>query len=330
MRLVGTRYGQVAVTHSALCIVNSAFDRIGHGVGEAFDIAAALFTTQAAWLDDVLHSARPAVAPPPPAVFDSVDPASVAALHAGLWNHIFERFAEHPQDNTAFTALIRRRLEANGLDRTFFTGKRCADLGCGGGRFTLTMRDLGAADLWGVDIAERNIAFLQRQADEAGASNLHLVRASIDDTGLPAGAFDVVVLNGVAHHAADLGAVLTEAARITRPGGMLWLFVVGAFEGPLYRVNQHVKDVMRHIPVEIAVDVLNQAGLPPHRFNISLDCMYAVYYFRPAAMIRHALHAAGFADIRDQVTIPGVDIAETLAARLGSRDIRLLATRADH
>jgi 2-polyprenyl-6-hydroxyphenyl methylase / 3-demethylubiquinone-9 3-methyltransferase len=95
------------------------------------------------------------------------------------------------------------------------------DLGCAGGFMAEAMADRGAF-VTGIDPATEAIAAAKAHA----AANDRSIRYDVGvGEALPYedGSFDAVVCVDVLEHVADLGRVLSEAARVMRPGG-LFLF----------------------------------------------------------------------------------------------------------
>jgi SAM-dependent methyltransferase len=63
------------------------------------------------------------------------------------------------------------------------------------------------------------LALAQRNAAEAGVRNVHFLKGVIEQIPLPANSVDVVISNCVINLSVDKPAVLTEIARVLRPGG---------------------------------------------------------------------------------------------------------------
>ncbi|MDH6578959.1 class I SAM-dependent methyltransferase [Kitasatospora sp. MAP5-34] len=92
---------------------------------------------------------------------------------------------------------------------------RAADLGCGTGRTGSWLRGRGVAAVDGVDLTPEMLAV-------ARAKGVHdqLVEADLSATGLPGGAYDLVVSSLVDEHLPELGPLYREAWRLARPGGL--------------------------------------------------------------------------------------------------------------
>jgi SAM-dependent methyltransferase len=97
--------------------------------------------------------------------------------------------------------------------------RRAVDLGCGTGRTGAWLREHGVAAIDGVDLTPEMLAV----ARERGAHD-RLVEADVADTGLEAGAYDLVIASLVDEHLEDLGPLYREAWRLAAPGG--WLVLV--------------------------------------------------------------------------------------------------------
>ena len=91
--------------------------------------------------------------------------------------------------------------------------ERAADLGCGTGRTGAWLRAQGVRAVDGVDLTPEMLA----RAEARGVFE-RLVEADVADTGLPAGAYDLVAASLVDEHLADLAPLYAVAARLARPG----------------------------------------------------------------------------------------------------------------
>src|SRR5438105_1265007 len=102
-------------------------------------------------------------------------------------------------------------------------GERVLDLGSGGGiDVLLSAKRVGPGGrAIGLDMTDEMLALAQRNAAEAGATNVEFVRGHIEDIPLPAESVDVVISNCVVNLAADKPAVFREIARVLRPGGRI-------------------------------------------------------------------------------------------------------------
>jgi SAM-dependent methyltransferase len=102
-------------------------------------------------------------------------------------------------------------------------GERVLDLGSGGGiDVLLSARRVGPTGrAIGLDMTDEMLALAQKNAAEAGVTNVEWVKGTIEAIPLPAASVDVVISNCVINLAADKPAVFREIARVLRPGGRM-------------------------------------------------------------------------------------------------------------
>jgi SAM-dependent methyltransferase len=102
-------------------------------------------------------------------------------------------------------------------------GETVLDLGSGGGiDVILSAKRVGATGLaFGLDMTDEMLALARRNALEAGIRNAIFLKGVIEEIPLPADSIDVVISNCVVNLSTDKPAVLTEIARVLRPGGRI-------------------------------------------------------------------------------------------------------------
>jgi arsenite methyltransferase len=112
-------------------------------------------------------------------------------------------------------------------------GETVLDLGSGGGiDVILSARRVGpTGTAYGVDMTDEMLALAQENARQAGVSNVHFLKGLIEQIPLPAESVDVVISNCVINLSTDKAAVLTEIARVLRPGGRIGISDVVAEDG---------------------------------------------------------------------------------------------------
>jgi len=102
-------------------------------------------------------------------------------------------------------------------------GEIVLDLGSGGGiDVILSAKRVGpAGTVYGLDMTDEMLALARKNAAEAGALNVHFLKGMIEQIPLPASSVDVVISNCVVNLSTDKAAVLTEVARVLKPGGRI-------------------------------------------------------------------------------------------------------------
>ncbi|WP_024802289.1 class I SAM-dependent methyltransferase [Nocardia sp. BMG51109] len=92
--------------------------------------------------------------------------------------------------------------------------RRAADLGCGTGRTGAWLRVRGVPRIDGVDLSKGMLS----RARERGAHS-SLAHGDVRETGLPSGAYDLVISSLIDEHLPDLAPFYAEARRLAAPGG---------------------------------------------------------------------------------------------------------------
>jgi arsenite methyltransferase len=100
-------------------------------------------------------------------------------------------------------------------------GETVLDLGSGGGiDVILSAKRVGETGMaFGLDMTDEMLALARANAAEAGIRNAIFLKGVIENVPLPAASVDVVISNCVINLSTDKPAVLTEIARVLRPGG---------------------------------------------------------------------------------------------------------------
>lgn len=117
--------------------------------------------------------------------------------------------SRHADDG--WKAAIRRIVEPS--------GKRVADIGCGGGIYSQAWRELGARTVTGVDFSQAMVDAAREHA--AGLTDISFRQGDAAATGLPPGSADIVFERALIHHLKDYGPCFAEGRRVLAPGGTL-------------------------------------------------------------------------------------------------------------
>jgi arsenite methyltransferase len=102
-------------------------------------------------------------------------------------------------------------------------GETVLDLGSGGGiDVILSAKRVGPTGVaYGLDMTDEMLALARKNAADAGITNVHFLKGVIEQIPLPAESVDLVISNCVISLSVDKPAVLTEMARVLKPGGRI-------------------------------------------------------------------------------------------------------------
>ncbi len=148
---------------------------------------------------------------------------------------------------------------------------RVVDLGCGWGTFGFALAER-VAEVVGVDFSEKSIGFCRRRLDASPRPNLRFVCADAGATGLPPGAYDLVLAADLFEHLYpdDSARVAREAFRLLAPGGRFatWTPHRGHVLEVLKNRNLVLKRDVTHVDYKSMADMkrlLSDAGFTIER-----------------------------------------------------------------
>ncbi len=152
------------------------------------------------------------------------------------------------------------------------------DLGSGGGiDVILSAKRVGpTGTVYGLDMTDEMIALARQNAREARVTNVHFLKGVIEQIPLPSGTVDVLISNCVINLSVDKPAVLTEMARVLKPGGRVGVSDVVAEDhlGPEQRAERgsYVGCIAGALSRSEYVEGLEAAGFE----DVSVDFTHAV------------------------------------------------------
>jgi ubiquinone/menaquinone biosynthesis C-methylase UbiE len=161
--------------------------------------------------------------------------------------------------------ILRERLETGNFRLSSLEGKKVLDMGCGSGRYTIALAMCGPARVYAIDLGAASIETGAAIAERVGLRNVEFRVGNVLELPYPDGAFDFVFSNGVLHHTADMERGIREFYRVLKPGGQAFLYLY-ADGGLFWYSRKRMPVVMKQIPQEYTMAVLNLLGMPSSRF----------------------------------------------------------------
>ncbi len=138
------------------------------------------------------------------------------SMHYGYWDGPGDP-ATFAEASTRFTAMMTAALAAHGASRIL-------DVGCGTGRPALDLARATGAEVVGVSISAHDVELATALAEDEGmADRVRFQVADAMDLPFDAGSFDAAWAFESLGHVPDRLRVLSEMARVLRPGGRMAL-----------------------------------------------------------------------------------------------------------
>lgn len=213
-----------------------------------------------------------------------------------IYGSLFTNYSDRQFEESV--ELFAARHQRWGIDLDWFKGKACLDAGCGGGRYLVALARLGAKEVIGIDIGERNVTVANERLQQRGLDQAKAIQASVLGIPFADNRFDYVVSSGVIHHTPDPKKSFGELIRVLRPGGKLFLSVYGK-GGLKWLANDLFRyTISKILPFRAMEFIFKMVGVPPNkRYNI-LDNLYVDYCARfTEKEIRGWLVEAGFENV---------------------------------
>ena len=145
------------------------------------------------------------------------------------WKNIPSPYIEYNQDR------VRELLDFTRLTSSYFVDKKALDVGCGNGRYTYALKQLGAT-VESFDISPEAIEKCRRINPNAYVFDLRNLQ--------PNRSYDFVLCWGVLHHTSNPRESFTKAASQVKSGGILHIMVYHEKTQKAYEEGRHLWKTM--------------------------------------------------------------------------------------
>lgn len=147
--------------------------------------------------------------------------------------------------------LVHQFLEDCRLPREFFEGIRALDAGCGSGRWSYALAELGA-EVAAFDLTEGGIEAATNQL--GSRPNVFTCQANLFQPPFAPESFDFVMSWGVLHHTPDTHHAFRQLTPLVKPGGTMYVMVYEKRSPMMFFFTNIVRWFMRRLPDERRYD----------------------------------------------------------------------------
>ncbi len=141
--------------------------------------------------------------------------------------------------------LVTQFLNDMQLPATWFPGKDALDVGCGTGRWSYALAELGA-HVTALDLTAAGCRATRQVLRPYAAG--HVVQASVGSLPLSSESFDFVMAWGVLHHTPNTRRSFEQLVPLVRPGGVLYIMVYERTNRAKHLLTEALRLVLRQLP----------------------------------------------------------------------------------
>lgn len=223
--------------------------------------------------------------------------------------------------------ILLNRFKYSRFDFSTLKNKVVLDMGCGSGRYTIALAMTGARKVYGIDLGKKSIETAAKIAGGAGMKNVAFQVGNVLELTYEDNFFDFVFCNGVLHHTENMERGICELYRVLKPKSSAFLYLY-ADGGLFWYSRAKMPKIMKKIPQEYTMAVLDLIGIPKNRF-IFVDNWYVpIERHTTREYLESYLKSVGFSSIKKIISGRSTDLDS--AAIMNNPDAKILWGDGEH
>jgi len=181
-----------------------------------------------------------------------------------VFGSTFKEYNEKEQRE--FIDCLKIRLVKNNIPLDIFKDKLCLDAGCGGGRASVMMCELGAKKVIAVDASKDNCNTVRKIRKDLPITVYQKSLLDLDWDNV----FDIVWCNGVLHHTINPTEGLRNLVKALKPDGYMWLYLYGV-GGIYWYIIDQIRERLKWISSEEVLKILQHYKYPADKIAEFMD-----------------------------------------------------------
>lgn len=172
----------------------------------------------------------------------------------------WHRFARVQLDSVNGTRSTRQRLlNQSNLPPGAFAERNVLEVGCGAGRFTEVLLELGAAVV-AIDYSDAVEVCVSNNVEAFRMGRLKAAQADVFSLPVPPKTFDIVVGYGMLQHTGDPQRALRELWNRVRPGGLLLVDRYQLSLRATHPLKYLLRPIMKRLPKDVTLSLAEAAS----------------------------------------------------------------------
>jgi len=235
-------------------------------------------------------------------------------VYGNLWKDLNDDYVNNESKN-----VLLNIFEKNNQSIDLIKNKSVLDMGCGSGRFTIALAQLGAQMVTGIDLGKTGISVGRKISEKLNLKNIKFLEGNVTSLPFENDSFDFVFSKGVLHHTGNLKKGLDEYHRVLKKSGNGFLYLYGS-GGLFWNSRIKMREVMKLIPINYTNNILKFLGMPSQRY-IFVDSWYVpIEEHVERKQLENYLTSQNYSKI-EKVQHTGTDNLNSMSNQLYSKEL---------